>query len=97
MINGSERTWLWLIGREKIWGNGESICHNAGLSDWIAEDEDDYYEKAVSFASDLEALASLRAGLRKQVLGSPLFDAERFARNFEKAMFELWDDYENGS
>ena len=73
--------------------NGETICHNTGLSDWIAQDENEYYEKAVRFSSDLRYLASLRAGLRNQVLASPLFNAERFAGNFEKAMFELWDDY----
>ena len=73
--------------------NGETICHNTGLSDWIARDENEYYEKAVRFSSDLRYLASLRAGLRNQVLASPLFNAERFAGNFEKAMFELWGDY----
>src|SRR5665647_3703640 len=51
-----------------------SIAHNAGLPDWIAADKDDYVAKAVTFASDLERLAALRAVLRQQVLASPLFD-----------------------
>ncbi len=76
--------------------NGETICHHTGLSDWIAEDENDYYEKAVRFSSDFEALAKLRAGLREKILTSPLFAAERFARRFEDAMFELWSDYNMG-
>ena len=67
-----------------------SIAHNAGLSDWIAVDEEDYIARAVAFASDLECLASLRAGLRQQVLASPLFDAQRFARNFEDALWGMW-------
>lgn len=69
---------------------GETIAHNAGLSEWIAEDEHDYVAKAVYFASNLEQLAKLRAGLRQQVLASPLFDAPRFARHFEEAMWGMW-------
>ena len=69
---------------------GETIAHNAGLSDWIAADEDSYVAKAVTFASDLERLDELRAALRGQVLASPLFDAPRFARNFEAALWGMW-------
>lgn len=83
-------------GNSFIAHNGETIAHNSGQADWIAEDEADYIAKAIHFSSDLQALAKLRSGLRAQVLASPLFDAERFARNFEKAMFEIWEDYKNG-
>ena len=83
-------------GRRFVSHNGETIAHNAGLSDWVAGDEDDYVQKALRFSSDLPALASLRAGLRAQVLASPLFDARRFARNFETALFEIWEDYKKG-
>jgi len=67
-----------------------SIAYNAGLPDWIATDEDDYVAKGVAFASDLERLSVLRAGLRQQVLASPLFDAPRFAKNFEDALWGMW-------
>ena len=69
---------------------GESIAHNAGLADWIAADDDDYVAKAVKHATSLECLAGLRKQLRQQVLASPLFDAPRFARNFEEALWCLW-------
>lgn len=68
----------------------ETIAHNAGLSEWIASTEDDYIAKAVSFSSELKRLSGLRAGLRRQVVASPLFDAARFARNFEEAMWKIW-------
>ncbi|MDO8264226.1 MAG: tetratricopeptide repeat protein [Gallionella sp.] len=71
-----------------------SISHNAGLPDWIAADEDDYVAKAVAFASNLKHLAALRAGLRQQVTASPLFDAPRFARNFEDALWGMWQSYQ---
>jgi predicted O-linked N-acetylglucosamine transferase (SPINDLY family) len=68
----------------------ESIANNAGLPGWVAADEDDYVAKAVAFASDLGRLTALRAGLRQQVLASPLFDAQRFARDFEDALWGMW-------
>ena len=72
---------------------GESIAHNTGLSDWIAADEDEYIAKAVKFSSDLDGLMKLRAGLRAQVLASPLFDAPRFAVHFEEAVWSMWSHW----
>lgn len=73
---------------------GESIMHNAGLSDWIADDDDDYVAKAVAHTADLNRLAALRAGLRQQVLASPLFEANQFARNFEAALWGMWQNWQ---
>lgn len=75
---------------------GESIAHTAGLSDWIAEGDDDYVAKAATFARDPMRLANLRAGLRAQVLASPLFDAPRFARHLEDAFEQMWQTYMAG-
>ena len=69
---------------------GESIAHNAGLDEWIGDDDADYIAKAVAQAGDLQRLAGLRAGLRQQALQSPLFDAPRFARHFENAIAAMW-------
>ena len=69
---------------------GETIMRNAGLPDWIARGSDAYVAKAARFGADLAALSGLRRGLRQQVLNSPLFDASRFARHFEAAMWGMW-------
>jgi len=69
---------------------GVSMDCNAGLEDWIAKDDDEYIALGEKYASDLASLASLRAGLRERVLASPLFDAPRFAHNFEAALWEMW-------
>jgi protein O-GlcNAc transferase len=71
---------------------GASLLSAAGMTDWIADSRERYLEKAVMFASDWKALAELRASLRDRVLASPLFDARLFARNFEKALWMMWDD-----
>jgi predicted O-linked N-acetylglucosamine transferase (SPINDLY family) len=80
-----------LAGDSLISRQGVGVLMNAGLPDWIADDEESYLAKAILFGSDLDKLASLRAGLRSQVLASPLFDAPRFARNFENALLEMWN------
>ena len=77
--------------------NGETIAHNSGRADWIALDKTDYVRKAMHFSSDFQALAKIRSTLRRQVLRAPLFDAARFARHFEQAMFEIWADHEAGA
>jgi predicted O-linked N-acetylglucosamine transferase (SPINDLY family) len=63
------------------------------LTEWIAADADDYVARAVSHADDLQRLATLRNGLRQQVLASPLFDAPRFARHFEAALRGMWQKW----
>ena len=70
---------------------GESIAHNAGLADWIAENDDDYVAKALHLTAELGRLAALRSCLRPQVLASPLFDAPRFARHLEAALWAMWE------
>ncbi len=81
---------LTLRGDRFISHQGETILRSVGLPQWIASDEDDYVAKAAAFAGDLPALAALRAGLRDQLLASPLCDAPRFARNLEEAFRGMW-------
>ncbi len=72
---------------------GESIAHNIGLSDWIAVDDDDYVAKAVAFSSNLNHLSALRVGMRRRALDAPLFDARRFSRHFEDALWGMWESW----
>jgi predicted O-linked N-acetylglucosamine transferase (SPINDLY family) len=84
---------LTLAGDDMLARQGASLLKAAGLADWVANDEDEYVEKAVALAADatsLAALASLRSTLRARVAASPVFDARRFARNLEAALFGMW-------
>jgi hypothetical protein len=45
---------------------------------------------AIARAADLPRLAALRQELRDRVRGSPLFDAPRFARNLDDAIWGMW-------
>ncbi|HMY07821.1 MAG TPA: glycosyltransferase, partial [Accumulibacter sp.] len=69
---------------------GETVAVNAGLADWIADDDQRYVELAVDKAGNLADLAERRASLRQQMLVSPLFDAKRFARHLEAAVRGMW-------
>jgi protein O-GlcNAc transferase len=71
----------------------ETNLQSAGLTDWIAKDQDEFVAKAKAFASDLQALDGVRQGMRARVLASRLFDAPAFARELENAfhgMFSKW-------
>ena len=81
---------LTLAGDTLLARQGASVLTAAGLGDWVATSVADYIDKAVALAGDLPKLAALRAGLREQVSASPLFDAKRFARNFEAALWGMW-------
>jgi predicted O-linked N-acetylglucosamine transferase (SPINDLY family) len=81
---------LTLAGDRFLSLTAKSVACNAGLADWVAADRNDLIRKAAEFASDTDELSALRARLREQVLASPLFDAPRFARNFQQALWEMW-------
>jgi len=79
-----------MAGESFLSRQGVGLLTNAGLPDWIANDGDDYVARAVRHASDVPRLASLRAGMRQQLVSSPLLDAPRFARHFATALREMW-------
>lgn len=82
---------LTLAGSNFLSRQGAGLLTNIGLPEWIAADADDYVRRAVAHASDLPRLADLRRRLRQQALASPVFDAPRFARQFEAALQDLWE------
>jgi predicted O-linked N-acetylglucosamine transferase (SPINDLY family) len=84
---------LTLAGDSLISRQGVGILMNAGLPDWVANNEKEYAHKASYLSSNLDELSKLRAGLREQVLASPLFDAQRFAKNFEESLWGMWEKY----
>lgn len=81
---------LTLKGDSLLARQGASLLTAAGLPDWIADSEEAYIDKAISFSSNLPKLAALRAELRERVRVSPLCDAKRFAHELEKAFRGMW-------
>jgi predicted O-linked N-acetylglucosamine transferase (SPINDLY family) len=79
----------------EIFASRHSVSHlsNAGLGDWVASNIVAYADLAVAKASDIDALATLRSGLRNRVKMSPLCDAPRFGRNLGAALRFAWRDW----
>ena len=71
----------------------ESINYNSGMGDWVADDNNEYFNKAVKFALDINELSKVRKNLRKKVLKSPSFDTSLFAQEFDKALWKIWNNF----
>ncbi len=81
---------LTLAGGTMLSRQGASLLSCAGLEDWVAADADDFVERGMRHASDLETLARLRASLRSRISASPLLDARRFTIHLQTALRDLW-------
>jgi protein O-GlcNAc transferase len=63
-----------------------SILRSAGLHEFVAENVDDYIERAVALAESHDharRLAELRRGMRSRLAGASICDTAAFARNME--------------
>jgi len=65
---------------------GESILKNANMSNFIATSCDEYIEKAVFYAHNIDKLENARKKLFDRVLETPLFDTKSFSIAFYKAL-----------
>jgi predicted O-linked N-acetylglucosamine transferase (SPINDLY family) len=84
---------LTLAGNTLLERQGASLLTAAGLADWVSTSAEDYIAKAVTLANDTPKLVTLRSGLREQTKASPLYDAPRFARNLEDALWGMWQTW----
>lgn len=85
---------LTLTGDRKIQRMGNSILQAIGLSDWIARTPEDYVNKAIHFAQDLDAIASLRTILRERFQNSELGDIQGLTLALENAYQQMWNKLE---
>ena len=81
-------------GTRAISRSAGSLLRAVGLEDWIATD---YVELAAKKASDLAALAALRADLRRRVQNSPVMDEIKAARDLEAAYRGVWRKWCEGT
>jgi len=67
---------------------GVSLLNAVGIQEFIAETREDYIQKAVDLAGDLNKLSALRSTLRETMKSSVLMNESVFVRGFEAALME---------
>ena len=65
---------------------GESILKNANIENFIAISNDDYVEKAVYYANNINELDKIRKDLFNKIRETPLFDTKGFSNDFCEAL-----------
>lgn len=68
-----------------------------GLDELIAESLEEYIDKAVSLAGDIQYLAELKAGLRQRFENSPLCDGKQFTVELENIYRGVWNKWKQSS
>lgn len=69
---------------------------NAGMPELVSNSWEEYRERVIELASDLDSLATIRKHLRQVLLESPVCDARRFAGHFTDAVRAIWQRYCEG-
>jgi protein O-GlcNAc transferase len=80
-----------LAGPTHVSRVGASLLTSAGLPELVAGSAEEYVQKALGLARDVERLRNLRATMRDRLGRSALLDARGFARSVESAYLEMWD------
>ena len=70
---------------------GESILKNANIDNFIATNNEDYINKAVSLAQNPQMLIDLRKDLFKNALKTPLFDKTSFSNEFFSSLEKIYN------
>lgn len=68
---------------------GYSILCNVGLGELVAKNTQEYIEKAVVLANDLELIDILHKNLRTMMEKSPLMDTQLYMQEIERAYSEI--------
>lgn len=69
---------------------------NAGMPELVVNSWDEYRERVLELASDLESLGTIRQHLRDVLLQSPVCDGLRFAKHLTMALRAIWQRYCEG-
>ena len=79
-----------LVGQTVVGRAGLSQLTNLGLTELVAQTQEQYVQIAAQLAGDLSRLSDLRRSLRERMQASALMGAPRFARSIEAAYRGMW-------
>ena len=69
---------------------------NAGMPELVTHSWEEYRNRVIELASDLDSLSTIRSHLRSILLQSPVCNAEAFSGHFGNAMRAIWQRYCEG-
>jgi len=81
-----------LSSRPGVGKIGASLLTAIGRGEWIAVSEEEYIQKAVNLASDINKLAKIRRSLRREVNQSPIMDHKGFVQKLESSYKTMWEN-----
>ena len=73
-----------------------SLLTACGLSELISKNENEYEKLILEFIEKPEKLFKLKQKLSKNILKEPLFDTQRYTRNFENGLHLAYNNYFKG-
>ena len=79
-----------LAGKPHVSRVGASLLSNIGLADLVAHTLEEYIDKAVSLAGDIERLTYLKKNLRPMMKASPLMNQREFTQDLEQLYKDMW-------
>ncbi len=96
ILSSCEALWMGvpvisLIGKTHGSRVGYSLLNGVGLPELATNSWQEYIDKAIALASDLDGLAQMRSTLRQKMASSILCDGETFTRNLEATYRALWE------
>jgi predicted O-linked N-acetylglucosamine transferase (SPINDLY family) len=94
-----ETLWLGIpmvtkVGEQFAARNAYGFMMNAGITEGIAETVDEYINWGIRLGTDSELRQHIREKLRLSRETSPLWNAQNFTRQMEKAYKEMWEIYQ---
>lgn len=73
-----------------------SLLSAAGLPECIVKSEQEYVDFAIDLACNPVKINTIKEKLQAGLSTCRLFDAERYVRNLEQGMLEIWQNHRNG-
>jgi protein O-GlcNAc transferase len=82
-----------LAGKVAVGRAGVTLLNQIGLPELIAKSAEEYVKIAADLSGDLDRLQNIRSEMRQRMEGSPLCDAEGFARDVEEKYRWMWREW----
>jgi len=81
------------VGATVVGRAGLSQLSNLGLTELVAQNDEEFVRIAVELAADLPRLAALRGELRQRMRNSPLMNARACTAEIEDAYRQMWKQW----